>query len=297
MRCVLHTEVNDVLRRRLLTLLGLGLFGPTAAKAQQIQMLDASETIGLEHTTRSQRLRRLVREQRVTPGPEFYEYVVPARLMPEGFRHDTPVLRVVFPESTFFDTAQSQLVETAYPIIRAMADMLEGDVPDVATFVAGHADNRGSEPYNYELSVARARAVAEALRFAGAARADVWSVGFGESLPLYENSTDLNMSYNRRVEFLFAARRAAAANWLKDQMDLACSAGGETARNRCLVALKLRPEYVIEAVEPASVLRQQHQARRALRAEPRTEVIAGPKPKQIIINLAERKVVVARPEL
>lgn len=286
-------------RRQVLRLLAMGACVPSAAAAQQIQMMDAAESIGLEHATRSRRLQRLVREQRISPAPEFYEYVVPARFMPAGFQYDTPVLRVVFPESTFFETAQSQLVESAYPIIRAMADMLEGDVPDVATFVAGHADNRGSEPYNYELSVARARTVAEALRFAGAERPDIWSVGFGESLPLYENSTPLNMGYNRRVEFLFAARREAAANWLKDQMDLACSGGGETAKARCLVALRLRPAYVVEAVEPASLLRQRPEgSRRTVRHPDRKDrVVAASKPKQIVIDLAERTVVIKRPEL
>lgn len=259
-------------------------------------MLDDDEAIALEHKTRGARLRRLVREQAVGPTPEFFDYVIPARAMPSGFRHATPVLRVVFPESTFFDTAATQIVPEAYAIIRAMAAMLQGDVPDVATFVAGHADNRGSEPYNHDLSVRRAHAVAAALREAGADNPDIWSVGFGESLPLYENSSPANMSYNRRVEFLFGARPEAVARWLTDQMDLACSGSGTEAKQRCLVALKLRPQYVVEAVERTTVVTPRRPTGGATVRPSSPMVTVRPKPRQIVINLAERTYVVAKPE-
>lgn len=282
-------------RRELLA----GLCGAAAAApamAQTIHMMGPEEAIALEHQTRSRRLRRLVRELGITPDPEFYEYIIPAAAMPEGSQRDTPVLRVVFPESTFFSTDEAKVLPSAYGIIAAMAGMLQGDVPDVATFVAGHADNRGSEPYNYDLSMRRARAVAEALRDAGANLPDIWSVGFGESLPLYENSSPINMAYNRRVEFLFGAKPEALANWLKDQKDLACTGGGEMAKHRCLVALRVRKAYVVQSVDRRTVVS-------APRAEPgqvvrpnAAKVIVRPKPRQIVINLAERTYVVSRPE-
>ncbi len=267
------------------------------AHAQQIEMMTPEESIALEHETRSKRLRRLVRELGITPEPEFYEYTAPASVMPADFRYDTPVLRVVFPESTFFETARTEIVPSAQPIIVAMARMLEGDVPDVAVFVAGHADNRGSEAYNYDLSVRRARAVAQALRTAGADAPDLWSVGFGESLPLYENSTLLNMSYNRRVEFLFAARPEAAAHWLRNQMDLACSRSEEDARRRCLAALKLRTSYVVDPVAPTIQTTTGHAPSRVVRPSAKATIAAPSKQRQIVINLAERTYVVHRPEL
>ncbi|MDR3508597.1 MAG: OmpA family protein [Caulobacteraceae bacterium] len=251
-------------------------------------MMSPEESIGLEHRTRSLRLQRLVREFGIYPAPAFFDYTIPAYVMPEDFKHQTPVLRVVFPENTFFDTASSDIVPSARPIVAAMAEMLQGDVPDVAMFVAGHTDSRGAEDYNHNLSIRRARAVAQALRDAGANGPDIWSVGFGESLPLYENSNAINMSYNRRVEFLFAARLEAVANWLKDQQDLACSDSANDARIRCLESLKLvKKTYLVEPVE-----------RRVMVAPSMVKTITEkPKRSQIVINLTQHSFVVKHPEL
>jgi OOP family OmpA-OmpF porin len=259
------------------------------AFATEIHMMTPEEAIALEHHTRYLRLARLVREFGISPPPEFFEYTVPAAVMPADFNHDTPVLRVVFPENTFFETASSEIVASAHPIVAAMAAMLEGDVPDVAMFVAGHTDSRGTEEYNHNLSIQRARAVAQALRNDGANGPDIWSVGFGESLPLYENSNAINMAYNRRVEFLFGARIEAVASWLKDQQDLACSDSASDAKIRCLGSIKLlKKTFVVEPVE-RRVTVVPHAV------GPVTEKV--PRHAQIVINLTEHTYLVKHPEL
>ena len=266
----------------------------------QIQMLTVEEAIALEHQTRSQRLRRLVQEFGIQPPPEFSEYVIPAYAMPPDFKHDTPVLRVVFPENTFFDTASSEVVASAQPIVTAMAQMMEGDVPDVAVFISGHTDNRGTEEYNYRLSVLRARSVAQLLRLDGANAPDIWSVGFGQSLPLYENSNPTNMAFNRRVEFLFAARPEAAAEWLKNQMDLVCSGGDAESKQRCLVSLKIRSprdNYVVDPVDRQVVAAQPRSRAQIARISPKSLIAPAPRKRQIVIDLAERSYVVNRPEM
>ena len=251
-------------------------------------MMTPDESIQLEHQTRSLRLKRLVRELGISPEPKFFEYEIPADVMPSDFKHATPVLRVVFPENTFFDTASSEIVPSARPIVAAMAEMLQGDVPDVAMFVAGHTDSRGPEDYNHNLSIRRAQTVARALRDAGANGPDIWSVGFGESLPLYENSSAINMAYNRRVEFLFSARVEGVANWLKDQQDLACSDSTGDAKIRCLEGLKLvKKTYVIDPVE------------RHVTVTPKAanSIVEKPQRRQIIINLVQHTYLVKHPEL
>jgi outer membrane protein OmpA-like peptidoglycan-associated protein len=257
-------------------------------------MMTPDESIALEHRTRSIRLRRLVSELGIQPPPQFYEYVIPALVMPADFRHDTPVLRVVFPENSFFDTAHSEVIPTAQPIVEAMAEMLQGDVPDVALFVAGHTDSRGPEDYNHNLSVRRAQSVAAALRAAGADAPDIWAVGFGESLPLYENSSPQNMAYNRRVEFLFSAKPEAGAEWLKNQMDLACSESAGDARLRCLTELKpVTRTYVVESVD-RSVVEAPAQGGR-VEAPVRGRVATAALPhRQIVINLSTHTYVVKR---
>jgi hypothetical protein len=169
-----------------------------------------------------------------------------------------------------------------------MAKMLEGDVPDVAMFVAGHTDSRGSEDYNHNLSIRRARVVAQALRDGGANGPDIWSVGFGESLPLYENSSSINMAYNRRVEFLFAARIEAVAGWLKDQQDLACSNSANDAKVRCLESLTLvKKTFVVDPVDRRSTIVLNG-------VQP---IVEKPKRRQIVINLTQHSYIVKHPEL
>lgn len=229
----------------------IALFGvSTSAVPQTIQYLSTDEAIALEHQTRYSRLRRFVESYNINPPPEFHDYVVTAANMPATFRHDVPVLRVVFPENTFFNTASDQILPSAYPIIRAMAKMLDGDVPDVNVFVAGHTDSRGGEDYNHNLSIRRAKAVTTALASFRTQSYPIWSIGFGESLPLYPNTTDANMSYNRRVEFLLGARPEAVANWLEHQYDLVCQTGDPAAKLRCLLDVRAVRRAAVAEEEP-----------------------------------------------
>lgn len=172
---------------------------------------------------------------------------MPAARTPASFHVPIPVLRVVFAEKSFFDTAQSTLRPEAYPILRAIAETLKGDVPDTAVFVAGHTDSRGSEDYNYNLSVSRSDAVAQALYHQGVGQIALWRVGFGEAVPLYPNDSDEHMGYNRRVEFLFAARTEAVLDTLKRQLDHVCAASDAAAADKCKRSIELRPSF--EAVQ------------------------------------------------
>ncbi len=294
--------------RRRSVLFGILAAAPATALAQTVQfeMMSPEEAISLEHSTREQRLRRLVRELRLSPEPEFSQYLISARQLPFHDGINIPVLRVVFPESTFFEVGRAEVLTGTIPIISAMAKMLEGDVPDVAVIISGHTDSTGSEEYNYSLSVLRARSVANKLRLAGADAPDIWDVGFGETLPIYDNSEEIGRSYNRRVEFLFTAKAEAGATWLKDQMDIACTRAGKP--EACRAALNPHREFVMQSVarapRPVVVKPPSRQKVRKLPdhnppvvvESPKVAVVA-PAQKQIVINLAERKILVKRPEL
>lgn len=219
------------------------------ASAQQITYLSDEEALALEHQTRFSRLKRLAQTFGVYPEPEFHSYVVPRRFMPSDFYYDIPVLRIVFPENTFFDTASSEVKPSAIPIIQAMAAMVDGDVPDVSMFIAGHADSRGGEVYNHNLSIERARSVARILESAKKRPTPLWTIGFGKSVPLYPNTSDTNMGWNRRVEFLLASRPDAIAYWLQDQVVDVCRTSDPAARVRCMRGFQTeRKEFVAERV-------------------------------------------------
>jgi hypothetical protein len=176
-------------------------------------------------------------------NPEFSSYTIPAAALSPSYDHDVPVLRIVFPESTFFDLGEDNVKSAALPMIRAMAQTLNGDVPDVSVFVAGHTDSRGGVTYNHNLSVRRSQNVAQLLKEFVGSEKSIWSIGFGKSVPLYSNTSDANMAYNRRVEFLLAARPDAIAVWLRDQAVVACPASSAAERTRCMLDFQSEPEF------------------------------------------------------
>lgn len=224
--------------------------GRGPVRAQTTVLLDATETVELEHQDRVERMRRAAGGAGIEPPPRFSISRVPAARMPDGFRVETPVLRVAFAERTFFDTASSTLRPEAGPVLQAVADALSGDAPDAAAFVAGHTDDRGSESYNYALSVRRADAVARTLHARGVGEAALWRVGFGEAVPLYPNDSDEQMGFNRRVEFLFSARTEPVLDVLSRQLDEVCVSVDASRARRCRTELELRDGF--EAVQLTS---------------------------------------------
>ena len=71
--------------------------------------------------------------------------------------------------------------------------------------ISGHTDSDGEEVYNQKLSEKRAEAVLEYLTKKGIDKARLSSIGYGESKPIKDNSTEKGKKLNRRVEFKFSA--------------------------------------------------------------------------------------------
>jgi outer membrane protein OmpA-like peptidoglycan-associated protein len=66
--------------------------------------------------------------------------------------------------------------------------------------VAGHADSRGSDSYNMDLSQRRAMSVSNYLASHGVEPARLKAIGYGETRPVGDNSTSSGQAMNRRVE-------------------------------------------------------------------------------------------------
>lgn len=71
--------------------------------------------------------------------------------------------------------------------------------------IQGHTDSKGSEAYNQDLSVQRARKVSDYLTDKGINTNRLNVKGFGETVPKYGNDTENGRTENRRVEFLITA--------------------------------------------------------------------------------------------
>ncbi len=66
--------------------------------------------------------------------------------------------------------------------------------------IDGHTDSTGSEQYNQQLSEARAVAVGQYLNQRGIDARRLRIIGYGETRPITDNSTEIGRQQNRRVE-------------------------------------------------------------------------------------------------
>lgn len=240
--------------------------------------LDWQDTVCLEHADRAVRMTRLAERLGLPDRPTVTQLLLDRRLLPAVFRGDVPLLRVVFPERSFFDTARSEIRPEALDALGLIAESLRREVPDVAVFVAGHTDDRGGDDYNHNLSVARANAVAAYLNGLGVGGVALWRVGFGEAVPLRPNDSPENMAVNRRVEFIFGARAEAVATWLARQQPDLCTERVDSGR--CLRAPPVRRQFIAEPVTRVLGLADSGRARMAGLGASRGERIDAPPPQR-----------------
>jgi len=79
--------------------------------------------------------------------------------------------------------------------------------PETNIQIAGHTDSTGSDDFNQKLSEQRAQVVKNALAGQGVNPARMIAVGYGESKPIADNSTEAGRQMNRRVEITIAPRQ------------------------------------------------------------------------------------------
>ncbi|MEE4210486.1 MAG: OmpA family protein [Parvularcula sp.] len=207
-------------------------------------------TVALEHCDRIKRLQRLSLILPPDERPQFFEAIIPRERLPSSYNVDIPVLRVVFPDRVFFDTAKSTLRPEAREIASIMADSLRREPPDVTLFVAGHADSRGGSDFNEQLSISRADAVATEIFRNGINLGTVWRIGFGEDMPLLAGEDEAAWGQNRRIEFLFSAKPEPIGAWLSDQqLPGLCQSRNASESERCRARLQLRSGYEAARVD------------------------------------------------
>ncbi|GKY86952.1 OmpA family protein [Sinisalibacter aestuarii] len=73
--------------------------------------------------------------------------------------------------------------------------------PGMRVVIGGHTDAEGDDTANYSLSVARARAVRDALIARGVAPERMTAMGYGETEPIADNDTEEGRARNRRTTF------------------------------------------------------------------------------------------------
>ena len=126
---------------------------------------------------------------------EKLDQAVEIEMMADGIR-----MRVV--DSFLFPSARADLQPGALKLLDKIGGMLDGMGKDVT--ISGHTDSvpihTSRFPSNWELSAARAIAVARRFQELGVNPQRMSAVGFGEFRPLETNATEEGRATNRRVE-------------------------------------------------------------------------------------------------
>ena len=112
----------------------------------------------------------------------------------------TPVATsVVSTRKVYFDYDSSKLNQNAKEILDNVATSITGSSAyDIS--IEGHADSRGSENYNYNLSVTRAQVVKSYLLSKNLANSSISISGKGKTQPAASNTTESGRALNRRAE-------------------------------------------------------------------------------------------------
>lgn len=111
---------------------------------------------------------------------------------------DTSAVLVL--HNIFFDTRQYTLkIESVTELNRLVNLMKEN--PTLVTEIGGHTDDVGNDKDNQLLSERRAQAVVKYLVEKGIQPERLQAKGYGESVPVAENTTEAGRAQNRRTEF------------------------------------------------------------------------------------------------
>jgi outer membrane protein OmpA-like peptidoglycan-associated protein len=99
-----------------------------------------------------------------------------------------------------FETGKSVLTPGSYMELDRLLNIMNENA-QMKIEISGHTDKTGTEPLNFKLSEARAKAVVDYLILKGIDRTRMEFRGYGSLQPISDNSTVAGRAKNRRVEF------------------------------------------------------------------------------------------------
>ncbi len=108
-------------------------------------------------------------------------------------------LVVTFDSAILFDVDSSSLKAASKERLDQMAEVLV-KYEETDIYVLGHTDDTGAEEYNQALSERRSESVSIYLEGKGVTGTRIRAKGFGETVPVADNSTATGRTQNRRVE-------------------------------------------------------------------------------------------------
>jgi OmpA-OmpF porin, OOP family len=123
---------------------------------------------------------------------------VVAEVIPEPIKLPAPVK---------FATGSATLAPESDAVLNVVLDYLKRDLDATKLRVEGHTDNVGNPDANQKLSEARAMSVAQWLIRHGVNCKRLVPIGYGETKPVADNTTDAGRAQNRRTVFIDSERK------------------------------------------------------------------------------------------
>jgi outer membrane protein OmpA-like peptidoglycan-associated protein len=115
--------------------------------------------------------------------------------------------KIELDQKIHFWTNSDRIRAMSYPVLDKLARFLINHPEYIQVDIEGHADERGDEAFNVDLSKRRAASILEFLASRGVGRDRLKSEGYGASKPLVEGKTEHAWFMNRRVEFVVTRNR------------------------------------------------------------------------------------------
>lgn len=201
--------MKKVLVKFLFALVLLTATGMTTVQAQNYERLSAIEderfgNYAIVNTTDYVTIKNLRRywvqtAQRMHKQHRDVQYVLTGS--------NEAVLKVTIPARLLFAPNDSTLLRSSDRVLRPFLPLLQGKEAVASLVVGGYMDNNGSEQYLNHLSAVRARTVRNWFGQLGVGPADLRCFGFGNSVPLNDNSTLALREKNRRISLFFVPNK------------------------------------------------------------------------------------------
>jgi len=109
---------------------------------------------------------------------------------------------VILDKVNFANDSDKIVGNKSFQVLDSVFEILDKTKSVKKVTIEGHTDNKGKPDHNKDLSKRRAESVRAYLVKKGIDPARLEAVGFGESKPIAENTTELGRAKNRRVEFV-----------------------------------------------------------------------------------------------
>jgi len=138
--------------------------------------------------------------------PETYNGFEDEDGCPDKGRVVVGVHKLEIMDKIYFETDKDEIKPVSFPLLDAIAATIKGNPQIQLIEIQGHADERGDDAHNLDLTERRASAVKRALYERNVEPGRLKSHGYGETKPVCTQHNEDCWSRNRRSEFIILKR-------------------------------------------------------------------------------------------